>query len=86
MEKSLYTTEGMEAERFFQKANHHLRGELRKSLGYNKFPAVGIVDSQSVKTTERGSLKGYDGGKKINGHKRHILIDTQGFLLAAYVT
>jgi putative transposase len=45
------------------------------------------MDSQSVKTTEEsGRIKGYDGGKQVKGRKRHLLVDTLGLLLSAYVT
>ncbi len=44
-----------------------------------------LCDSQSVKTTEQGGLRGYDGGKKVNGRKRHIIVDTIGLLLAIVV-
>lgn len=49
-------------------------------------PSAASIDSQSVKTTEMGGERGYDGGKKINGRKRHICVDTLGFLLAVVVT
>ncbi len=47
--------------------------------------SAGIIDSQTVKTTEKAGVKGYDAGKKINGCKRHILVDTMGLILMVVV-
>lgn len=57
-----------------------LRGRVRKSVGKEPTPSAGILDSQSAKTTSKAGPRGFDNGKKINGRKRHILVDTLGLL------
>jgi transposase len=65
-----------------------LRGRLRVAYGRADLPTAGSIDSQSVKAAETvgGTSRGYDGGKKINGRKRHIAVDTLGLLLSVIVT
>jgi putative transposase len=53
--------------------------------GRNRQPSAAIIDSQSVKSTECSDERGYDAGKKVNGRKRHILVDTIGLLLMVMV-
>lgn len=65
--------------------NDALRQRVRLAAGKQAEPSLGVIDSQSVKATEAGGERGYDGGKQINGRKRHILVDTLGLLLIMYV-
>ena len=66
----------------YQKVNDTLRRRAREREGRNAEPSAGIIDSQSVKgTPESADESGFDGGKHVNGRKRHIVVDTIGYLL-----
>ncbi|MFN0101399.1 MAG: IS5 family transposase [Bryobacteraceae bacterium] len=70
----------------WERAHDTLRTEVRQAMGKQAQPSAGIVDSQSVKTTDRGGVHGYDAGKKINGRKRHLSVDTLGLVWLVAVT
>ena len=69
----------------FDRIHERLYPEVRQLSGRQPTPSAAIIDSQSVKTTEQGGPRGYDAGKRVNGRKRHIIVDTIGLLLAVVV-
>lgn len=70
----------------WEKLTDTLRAELRLERGREPEPSAGILDSQSVATGPASGAIGYDAGKKVKGRKRHLVVDTQGTVLAVYVT
>jgi putative transposase len=65
--------------------NHLFLMTLRLAAGREASPSAGVIDRQSVKTTESSGPRSYDAGKKVKGRKRHILTDTMGLLVGAVV-
>ena len=70
----------------WKQVHDSVRDLVRQAYGKRKAPTAAILDSQSVRTASQAGTRGYDAGKKVLGRKRHILVDTLGFLLGLMIT
>jgi putative transposase len=76
----------LESDGTWDKILEMLRRKIRTEAGANPDPKIAIIDSQTIKAAGTGGERGYDGGKRINGRKRHLLVDSMGLLIAVSVT
>ena len=70
----------------FDRIQQALTRKERTRQGRAPTASAGCIDSQSIKTATQGESKGYDAGKNVNGRKRHLLVDTLGLVISAYVS
>jgi putative transposase len=69
----------------WRRINRALVERARRAVGRKPTPSAGVIDSQTVKTTESGGPRGFDPAKRMKGRKRHLVTDTEGWLLAVQV-
>jgi putative transposase len=69
----------------WRRVNRALLVRARRAVGRKPTPSAGVIDSQTVKTTESGGPRGFDPAKRMKGRKRHLVTDTEGWLLAVQV-
>ena len=80
-----YYFHGWRNDGIFEVISHFLVATAREFHGKKPGPTAGVIDSQTIKTTESGGISGYDAGKKTKGRKRHIVTDTLGFMVGLVV-
>ena len=73
-------------EGLIERIHERLRAAVRQAEGHTASASAAVLESQSVRPPDQAGVRGYDAGKKINGRKRHLLVDTLGLVLAVQVT
>jgi transposase len=72
-------------DRLLERINDTLRDQVRRKAKRERSPSMAIIDTQSIKTTERGGPRGKDAHKMVSGRRRHLIVDTPGLILAVVV-